>query len=162
MAARALLALAALAACGGAQRPPTASPLEPVVLDRLDGGNLDLSDLVGRPVVLFFFTTYSGPAQAIAPFVSQVAIRHARDVAFVGVALEPGNAPIVQAWRDFLDPPFPVLIADEDLVAGRSALGTIPAVPAFAFIAANGAVVGWDVRLLRESELERIVRRLLE
>jgi thiol-disulfide isomerase/thioredoxin len=151
------------AACGGAQHGSGHGfALDPVVLDAVDGGTIDLSDFRGRPVVIFFFTTYSGPAQEIAPFLAQVAIRHDRDgLAVVGVALEPGNGPVVAAWRDFLALPFPVAVATQNLVDGHSPLGRVPAVPSFAFLDRSGALVGWDIRLLHEGELERIVRALL-
>lgn len=164
-AALAALAVSVFVGCGGAQHPegPRHRPLDPVVLPLVEGGEMDLSELRGRGVVLFFFTTYSGPAQALAPFVSQVARRHARDeLSVVGVALEPGEAAIVEAWRDFVGIPFPVALADEDLVAGRSPLGPIPAVPSFAFLDRHGALIGWDTRLLDEQELDRLVTELLE
>jgi thiol-disulfide isomerase/thioredoxin len=161
--ARAAFVVLSLAACGGTQHARAGRPpLDPIVLPRVEGGELDTSELRGRVVVLFFFTTYSGPSQAVAPFVSQVAVRHAADeLAVVGVALEPGSEPIVEAWRDFVGVRFPVVIADEQLVAGQSPLGRIPAVPSFAFLDRHGALVGWDVRLLRETELEEIVSALL-
>ena len=157
--------LVTLEACGGAQRGSGSAgpPLDPIVLQRVEGGALDLSELRGRVVVLFFFTTYSGPAQALAPFVSQVAVRHAGDdLSVVGVALEPGELAIVEAWRDFVGVTFPVLLADEAMMTGDSPLGRIPAVPSFAFLDRQGALVGWDIRLLRETQLEQIVRDLLE
>jgi len=162
------LALALLVSCGGASvagRGAHRRSLEPVLLERVEGGWLDLSELRGRIVVLFFFTTYSGPAQAIEPFVAQVARRHAQhsDVAVVAVALdEAGSRPIVQEWRDFVDAPFPVVLADEDVHAGRSPLGPIPAIPSFAFLDADGALVGWDVRLLNEEQLNEVIDRIEE
>lgn len=160
------VAVALGAACGGAQRPdgPRRRPIDPVVLPLVEGGELDLTELRGRGVVLFFFTTYSGPAQALAPFVVQVRRRHAeQELAIVGVALdEPAAATVVEAWRDFVGVPFPVALADADLVAGRSPLGPIPAVPSFAFLDRHGALVGWETRLLGEQELDRLVRELLE
>lgn len=164
-AAAALLASLLAAACGGAHHAETARrrPLDPVILPLVEGGELDLTELRGRVVVLFFFTTYSGPAQALAPFVAQVALRHADDeLTIVGVALEPDAQPVVEAWRDFVGVPFPVVLADEALVAGRSPLGPIPAVPSFAFLDRHGALRGWDVRLLREQQLDALVRELLE
>jgi len=152
-------------ACGGPQQPrgPRRRPLDPVVLPRVEGGELDLTELRGRAVVLFFFTTFSGPAQALAPFVSQVARRHGQEeLAVVGVALEPDATAVVEAWRDFVGVPFPVVLADAELVAGRSPLGPIPAVPSFAFLDRHGALIGWETRLLDEQELDRLVTELLQ
>lgn len=162
----AALAAVVVGACGGTQHAAAARrrPLDPVILSLVEGGELDLSELRGHVVVLFFFTTYSGPAQALAPFVSQVARRHAEDeLSIVGVALdEPDPGPVVEAWRDFLAIPFPVTLADADMIAGRSPLGPIPAVPSFAFLDRHGALIGWEVRLLREQELEQVVRELMD
>jgi hypothetical protein len=158
---RALVVALALAvgACGGPAAP--ARPQTPIamVLAAVDGGEIDLTSLRGRVVVLHVFTTWSLEATADVPQLSEAAAR-GETVAVVGLALDPEGYQVVAPWRRALDVTYLLAVADGDVRDGRSPLGPLQAVPATIILDARGVVVHRLDRPLADGELARLLDAL--
>jgi thiol-disulfide isomerase/thioredoxin len=84
LAAAAGAAVFALVAAVGKVFPPPSAPLPQLVLSRLDGGSLALSDLAGKPVVLNLWASWCGPCRREMPVLRQVQRDHP-EVTFIFV-----------------------------------------------------------------------------
>ena len=57
------------------------------------------------------------------------------------LTVEPTEAPFVESYREIENLPFPVGVAEEYLVVGKSRLGVIPNIPHTYFIGPDGSVL---------------------
>lgn len=136
------LLVALLSACATA--PDAVPDAQRVVLDveleTAQGEPLSLHAYAGSPILLFFFTTYDSASQlALGPLVEQLRARP--DVQAVGVALQPAPGELLNLYGRTLAIPFP--LAHEPagtLLAGRSALGGMGAVPQYVLLDGQGRV----------------------
>lgn len=82
-------------------------PAPEIVIERLDGGRVSLSELRGRPVVLNFWASWCAPCLAEEGALKQAAVSRGADVAFLGVdfrdAREAGRA-----YQERARMPYPV------------------------------------------------------
>ena len=91
--------------------PATASLLghaaPELVVEKLDGGQVKLSELRGRPVVLNFWASWCGPCQEEAGTLRQAAESRSPTVAFLGVDFQ--DAPdAARAFQDRNRLPYPL------------------------------------------------------
>jgi len=163
----ALVAAAALSACGAPAGPGARTPeaggrrLTSLVLDRADGGQFDLEELVGHPSVILLFTTYSLYSQHLVTLLVPVWERHsAEGLEVVAISTEPEAPEILRAWRDFLEIPFPVVRGDDSLHRGVSPLGPIEVVPLLLLVDRSGAIVERLPSVEDEHALDEAVGRL--
>ncbi|MBW2731700.1 MAG: TlpA family protein disulfide reductase [Deltaproteobacteria bacterium] len=115
------------------------SPLE-LRLPRLGGGMVDLHELRGRPVLLFFFATWSLRAQAEAAQIKRIAARYGQ-LAVVGIALDVKSKALVRAYVDFMGFSFPVAFVSPDDPRLLSAVGKTSRVPRSVLIDRGGRVI---------------------
>jgi hypothetical protein len=162
-----LAALAALGAvaCGGLSG---GAPREPVArgtavagrLPLVDGGDLELSSLRGRFVVIHVFATWSLDAAADVDELkaARAAVGPTR-LTIVGVALDPQGYTLVAPWRAAAGVDWPIVLATAEVTSGDSALGDVmAAVPMTVLVDPDGRVV-WSVRgPLPRGELSRHVK----
>jgi cytochrome c biogenesis protein CcmG, thiol:disulfide interchange protein DsbE len=88
-----------------------------IVVEKLDGGQLRLSSLRGRPVVLNFWASWCVPCQTEAGALRQAAESRGDQVAFLGVDLR--DAPeAARAYQDRVRLPYPVGPAAGGVPAG--------------------------------------------
>ena len=78
----------------------------------LAGKAVDIAQLKGKPVVLYFWASWCGACKLTSPTVSQYAGSHP-DVTVIGVAMDEEDA--VRAYLKDHERHFPVLVADEKL-----------------------------------------------
>jgi hypothetical protein len=157
---RALVALALVAACGGASaRGP--APLAPIgapmllTLPALDGGAIDVARHRGQVVVIHVFTTAS---LAAAADVDQLeAAAKAGRAIVIGVALDLDGRPLVAPWRAGSGVTYLVALADDAVRAGKSPLGTTTAVPITIVLDRRGRPVARIERQLAPGELDAII-----
>jgi peroxiredoxin len=128
----------------------------------IDGSEIALETLRGRPVLLFFFASFDGPSQLALTPLSEV-VEGREDVVTIGVALQPDAATFADAWAAALDPPFRVASDPADqIVRGLTALGGNLTVPTFVILDEHGIERGRHVGVAMATELEALLGRVLD
>lgn len=114
-------------------------------LPRLQGGEVSLAALRGRPILLTLFTTWDLRSQAEAPVIMQIRDRFApHGLVVLGVALEPlgpRGLPLVRSYVEAMALSFEVLLAEPDDEQLRAALGPTRQVPRTVLLDRRGRVV---------------------
>ncbi len=153
--------------CGGPALPPAApfaargAQVEGV-LPLLDGGEIELASLRGKPLVIHLFTTWSLPAQ-----VDLDELRAARaavpegSFTILGIGLDVDGYKLIAPWRDAAGIDWLVALPTAEMADGKSVFGNVmAAVPSTVLVDGRGRVV-WSVRgPLPAGELERQLARL--
>lgn len=135
-------------------------PAPRLKLKDLNGQNQNLNQYRGKIVVLNFWATWCGPCQEEMPMIVQEEQTYRnRGVVFIGVSLD--DAKDLEKIRAFVSKqkaPYPIWVGAVDDLE-RFKLG--PAVPATAFIDANGEIVGRVLGEIHKPDLEHRVEWLL-
>lgn len=124
-----------LAACRG----PKPEPVD-LVLVRADNGK-PYSFAAGRGEVtlVYFFSTWCVPCQAMEASVGEVARRaKGEGIEVVGVALDLEERATVSPYVWATRPPYPVVIGGGEVARGESPFGKIPELPAVMFLDRDG------------------------
>jgi peroxiredoxin len=131
------------AACGNAPGAQSADSIAPFELDltSVDGRTLRLSELRGRPTLLFLFATYDGTSQlALTGLLRELEEREPL-ATVIGVAVQPDAKEFIEPFRKLLDVPFPLYMDTKSaLLHGDTSVGKIPGVPAFIALDSKGYV----------------------
>lgn len=151
-------ALAAVLACGPAQRPEARGSPIALVLPAIDGGEVDLFRLRGRLVVIHVFASWSLAAQADLEQLSAVFDRSA--VAVVGIGVDLDGGVVLRPWARGSGARYPIGIADDTVRAGRSPLGPIDQVPITILLDRAGGIVRRHVGQLPRGALDRWLAEL--
>ena len=172
-----LLALCLLLCCGCAgetpkvDRPDSAEvettteaqvELAPqiTVYDRA-GTPVQLSDMIGKPVIINFWATWCGPCKSELPAFQQAYEAYGEDICFMMVDMVSGRTETKKGAIEYVDGQgytFP-LYFDEDETA-VVAYG-ITAVPATFVLDAKGALVESHVGAMSFNELEELLQTVL-
>lgn len=127
-------------------------------LERLDGSELSLHELLGRPVVLNFWTTWCVECRTEAPELDAFHRRFGEKVAVIGIDMrEPGS--VVQRFVDEFDLSYPILLDRSQRVA-RSY--RVTGVPETWVLDAGGIARYHHIGPISYAELEQVVASLLE
>ncbi len=156
----ALVAVAALAACGGSSSkvgivvgntaPNWSEPLS-------TGGQFSFASLHGKPVYLNFFATWCPPCKEETPWVETLQQRYAsRGLHVVGIDMAE-NAQLAQRYRAQYRLTYPVVV-DSGMLQD---LYNINGLPVHVFIARNGTIQRLVVGEMAKSEIESAVKALL-
>ncbi len=119
-----------------------------LVAKRLDGkpGQIDLSGSAGKPVLVWFFTTWSDPCNQLAPNVQRLATEAPAQLQVVAVSLDnKDTVPRIPAWVERHGITFPVI---GDAIGWDTDLDDawhVDAVPALVLVAADGKVAAIDL-----------------
>jgi hypothetical protein len=158
-----LLALGS--ACGGRQSAqqnatPTAAPVE-MTLVGADGQRFGLSQLRGKPLLLFVFTTFDNASQlALTPLTSFLGAHP--ELPALGIAAQPDPAALLPLYRDALDVGIPLAYeADPQIVSGESMLGEIATVPTYVLLDASGRIAARHSGPLGSDELDEFADPVL-
>jgi cytochrome c biogenesis protein CcmG/thiol:disulfide interchange protein DsbE len=141
-----------------AQAYPPGTPAPPLRLRGLDGGQVDLAALRGRPVVVNFWATWCEPCVREFPLLRRAAAGHQADrLAVVGVLTNDRPA----AARDFVrqfDATWPVGLDPDAGVAARwGAVG----LPHTYFIRPDGTLASRQLGELSQTTLDRQLAQIL-
>ncbi len=163
-----LLLLAAPIACASA--PPAEAPALAVArgprvvfsFPTLDGaGTLSTNELAGRYSVLAFVATYDDPSHAQARFLSALVKRHVPRINAGLVVLEPPHHKLlVEAFARVLDPPYPVVMADEATIAGEGPFQGLHHVPSVVILDPEGREAFRHLGFAKGDVLEAALRAL--
>jgi thiol-disulfide isomerase/thioredoxin len=163
------LALAALAAAGwlasacdpveGVPDPPRAerSTLAPdFELERLGGGEVALSELRGKPVIVDFWATWCAPCEDSIPVLVAFQKKYAGRVQVLGVSVD-WDREAVAPFAEEHGMNYPVLFGNESLALDYGA----PGFPALFVVDARGRIAEAHVGVATLPELEAAVAPLL-
>lgn len=150
-------------------RPPI-QPTEPAItrglspgmitpdfaLPTLDGGSFSAQDLIGRPTVLSFFTTWCPYCRRQTPILVAASEEYGHQVQFIGIDLRE-KADLVRAYADKYGIRYPILLDREGTV---SAAYRVTGVPVTYFLDAQGRMVARHIGALSEAKLRGYLRKI--
>jgi peroxiredoxin len=137
------------------------SSLPKLKVHDLDGNKQNLKQFAGKIIVLNFWATWCEPCQQEMPMLVEEEARYReRGVAVVGVSLDkPGDEDKVRAFLKKYQVHFPIWVGGTADDLDRWKMG--PAVPATAFIDADGKIVGRVEGEMRKPKLEHRLEWML-
>jgi hypothetical protein len=173
-----VLAAAALVAggCGGVAGktnanklpPPDPSAADVPVAAPVQFAWNDLRDrpvssatMQGRVTVICFIATYDVTSQAQVRFLQRLHKEHAPRLNVALIVLEqPENRPLVEAYVNALELPFPVALADAATIRGEGPFRGLHHVPSIAILDRDGRERYRHLGLIELTPLEEAVRRI--
>ena len=164
---RLLVPLASLLVLAGgtlgwqSRTPPQAPPdtARPFAVRTLDGRNLRLDELRGRPVILDFWATWCAPCRISMPHLSAMQGRYGtRGLVVLGLSVDDEPPQAVRRFAERLRLRFPVAMASEDMLDDY---GPIRSIPTTIFIDRRGRIVRRVVGYVDEETLEGFIREIL-
>jgi peroxiredoxin len=118
-------------------------------LPTIDGGNLKLSSLRGKAVLLNFWATYCEPCKVEMPWFVELQKQYGpQGFQVVGVAMDDASAGDIVAFAKKMGVNYPILVGQESV--GQS-YGGIPVLPTTFFIDRNGKVIAREFGLQSRS-----------
>lgn len=136
----------------GPQDAVLGRPAPDLVVQRLDGGQVTVASLRGRPVVLNFWASWCAPCRQEEGALKAAAQRWRGIVAFLGVNIQDSPA-AARAYQDQVSYPYPVGPSP----SGTSAYG-VRAPPETFFIDGRGVVVARFVGPLDSNLIDRYLQ----
>ena len=158
----ALCAIAfALLACDPIEKVPAAEvraaePAPDFTLETLDGDEITLSDLRGKPVLVDFWATWCGPCEETIPVLVEFQRKYGERVRVLGVSVDWEREAVAPFAREH-GMNYPVLFGDEALAMQYGA----PGFPTLFVVDAEGQIVEAHVGVITLPELEASVGKLL-
>jgi hypothetical protein len=123
---------------------------------------IELSDLRGRKVLVFFFATWDGMSQASLEPLGEV-VRGHPEIYVIGIAQQPDPELLVDAYVNALDPPFVVgFDPSGELARGTTDFGTIDTIPTYVALDEDGREIARHVGYARAQRLEGMLEGLDE
>jgi peroxiredoxin len=152
-------------ACG--PKPATEEPTGPPVIGRqvdltlpsLDGDEVNLAQLRGKPVVVHFSTTGSLAAQVDVEELRRVRAAR-RGLQVVEIALDPTQPRLIRAWADASNIDWMVLLSAPGVVSGATAFGPVKITPTTFLLDAQGRIVWGHEGGLPRGALAQVLAQL--
>ena len=135
---------AVLTATACASAPEVRQAREPLRLSLVQSNltTLSMDALLGKPTLLFFFTTYDSASQLAFIALSSLVQRHSEEIHVLGIAVQPEAAELLPMYAEALS--LPVRLAYEPagtVLAGKSALGELGGIPQYVLLSPQGEVL---------------------
>ncbi|MGI5862747.1 MAG: TlpA family protein disulfide reductase [Myxococcales bacterium] len=163
--AAALVALALAAACPAAKPTPTSARRSPyeVGLPTAQGDFYSLEQLRGRVALITFFATWCFPCMLEVPNFEALQ-RDFGDRGFqvVGVGMDLEGRRVLEPFVESYGVNYPVLVADDQVRAGRSPFGAIKQLPTTYLLDREGKVAAAYTGPANPQGLRELVARLVE
>jgi peroxiredoxin len=153
----ALVAVVALAGCGGSDdaevRPP--GPEAPGFdLPLLDGGQVQLADQRGKVVILDFWATWCAPCEIQMPVLDALwGTADRDDLMIVGISVDQDSALDVSAWVAERGFRYPIALGDPDLAMRYGVIGY----PTLIVIDPQGRIYERHTGVWSRPEIEQVV-----
>lgn len=142
---------------------PLPEPIE-LVLPRADNGKpFSFGARRGEATIVFFFSTWCVPCQAMEPALAEAArLGKPEGIEVVGVSLDREGRRTTAPYVWATQPPYPVVIGGGELAEGQSPFGVIPELPAVLILDREGrpatsisGLAGLELLLARAREVKR-------
>jgi thiol-disulfide isomerase/thioredoxin len=125
-------------------------------------GDLVPSAYRGRVILVQFFATWCFPCLGAFPGLKKLEDEFAeRGLTVVTVGMDLEGAKTLTPFAIEERPPFPILIADEEIRSGQSAFGKIPTVPVSYLIGRDGKLLAAWQGLVKETTLREALDEAL-
>ena len=158
--------LSLTAGCGGEEKPAATVGVAPgdqapdFDLARLDGGQLRLSALRGKAVIIDFWDTWCPPCREALPHLEALSVEYKDQLEVVGVAIgRNGRDAVAKYVRDH-NLTFPMVLMDERYQTAKD-FGGVQSIPTTFLIDADGVVrkmwVGGHGKAVYEDELKKVI-----
>jgi thiol-disulfide isomerase/thioredoxin len=142
-----------------AARIMKSTPAPDFTLESLNGGNMRLSDLRGKAVVLNFWATWCGPCKIETPWLVELQNQYgSQGLQIVGVESGDDDKEDIAKFVREMGINYPVLLGKE---AVGDAYGGIPALPETFFIGRDGKIVDKSLGLHGRDEIEDAIKKAL-
>lgn len=139
----ALLGLLLLVATGCGSSPETGfqvgSQAPEFNLERMDGGQLALSELRGKAVLIDFWDTWCPPCREAMPHLQALSVEHAGDVEVVGIAIGRDGKAAVAQFVGQRGLTFPVVLMDAAYKTAAD-YGNIQSIPTTVLVDRDGII----------------------
>lgn len=143
-----------------AEMPSDADTLPGFVLAQATGGEADIRDYLGKPMVLNFWATWCPPCLREMPLLVDLHRRHADEVQVVGVAID-RLEPVLE-FMARLEVEYPVLVGEQDAMLAAGLFGdAFVGLPFTVFTDADGQIVGVHTGEIHAEEMPPIEAALL-
>jgi len=135
------------------------TPAPDFTLEKLNGGNLKLSDLRGKAVLLNFWATWCGPCKIETPWLVEMQNQYGNQgLQVIGVAMDDSGKDEISKFAKDMGVNYPVLLGKE---AVGDEYGGVPALPESFFIGRDGKIVDRIIGLKGKAEIEDAIKRAL-
>ncbi len=127
-------------------------------LKSLEGKQVKLSSLRGKPVVLNFWATWCEPCKLEMPWFEELHKQYAGQVEFVGVAMDDAGEDTVRKFAKEVGVTYTILIGKE---AVGEAYGGLPFLPTTFYIGRDGKIVERSFGIAGKGDVEANIKRAL-
>src|ERR1700758_3993601 len=136
------------------------TPAPDFTLEKLNGGNLKLSDLRGKAVLLNFWATWCGPCKIETPWLVEMQNQYGHQgLQVIGVAMDDSGKDEISKFAKDMGVNYPVLLGKE---AVGDEYGGVPALPESFFIGRDGKIVDRIIGLKGKAEIEDAIKKALK
>ncbi len=140
--------------------PSAADTLPGFVLAQATGGEADIRDYLGKPMVLNFWATWCPPCLREIPLLVDLHRRHADQIQVVGVAID-RLEPVLE-FMARLEVEYPVLVGEQDAMQAAGLFGdAFVGLPFTVFTDADGQILGVHTGEIHAEDLQPIEAALL-
>jgi thiol-disulfide isomerase/thioredoxin len=160
----AITVASALACTPSEETAPDGTPMVPeseiapeFTLERLEGGEVTLSDLRGKTVIIDFWATWCPPCEFQVPELNAFYDAHqaSGEVEVLGISVDTEGPDVVGQWTTEKEVRYPILMGNEDLARRYGALGF----PTLVIISPDGSIDSRHVGLIEREQLEEALER---
>lgn len=119
----------------------------------LDGGQRDIREWSGEPLLINFWATWCAPCRKEMPLLQTLHDDSPGGLRVIGIAVDRPSA--VESFIAEAGVTYPILVGQEDAIAAAESFGPeFIALPFSVLVAADGAVIGWEPGELDPAEIQ--------
>ncbi len=130
-----------------------------VILERLDGSTVRVSDYRGKLLFVTFFTTWHLESREIIPIMNSLQSRYRNDVAFIGIFLDSKNPATIRNFVATQSVGFEVMINGE---RAANAFGGARRLPTTYILLRDGMVFSKLQGMQRAKKYDEALRNILD
>ena len=130
-------------------------------LKRIDGGNLELSSLKGKAVLIDFWDTWCPPCRKALPHLQEISDTYAEDLVVVGVAMGRDGEAKVQSYVKDNGLTFEFVLADAPQYTVMRDFGGVQSIPTTFLLDRDGVIRNIWTGAMPKAEYEKAVKQVL-